>query len=930
MSSKALAIGVSSLKAKSQKMDVIANNLANLNTTAFKQGAVNYEESFYDTLKAASQAAGNIGGTNPMTIGNGVQIGSITNLFTQGNRITTGRTLDFMVQGNDFMVVKNGIDDSLMLTRNGAFQLDGDMTLVDNLGNQVQGFAVDRETGVVASSASSISIPPGNIQPHATTEVNLEANIDSSAVENVANSNTNAWEIFSAGENFGHLEISAAGGSGSRSLYGSGYYQDSVIYQDTAATINGGLATLTLSGAPIGLIDGFRVGDKVSVLQGTVQEQKSILAVNTATSTITFDTALSGTFSAATASITNLTNGYATMGSSGATNINNDVLRSQVSLIDADGKLLASFYRVANSPQQYSRATANVSGGSTMTVGLGEFTDMAGLANAIELALSDTQLTNYAASSNLSISYDKYGQVTFSGSGLVQTFRLVVNAENTEMLDRFSGIAITDNAALATTQARVDSSGEVIAPPALALGARAATASKAWYGTTGLENYGYTSTAPATEYGEFAGLHLYSGADGTGFGILQMSMVNGLGQTVNTQFQLVPRAADPNNNEFTTLGDLTQLLQNTLRSNQFSTVADAGSLINDASASVTLSNGRLTVSTTNGTFNNLKINPMNSAGNSDYGVSRSDQVSFGTVLGELTQGVNGKQGVSNQFLQADIMAATKVFDSQGNEHTMMSYMVKDRSSGLTNIEWKYRNALNPTLNTFAETDIADKSIYGTTFNTVSDSNGSSGVLAFDVQTGSVLGTNAAGSDSRYRDNAKITFTPQMASQQADALSIAIDLTAMTSYNGKSSIIGQNVDGFPMGSLVRIISEENTGNISGVYSNGKTRVLAKLGLMSITNPEGLQKIGSSYYSQTPNSSRGGNTKGLDQIFAVGAQAPASSDSVQSKINGGALEASNVDMTEQITQMIETQRDFSASGKSITTADEMLQEALSLKR
>jgi len=153
---------------------------------------------------------------------------------------------------------------------------------------------------------------------------------------------------------------------------------------------------------------------------------------------------------------------------------------------------------------------------------------------------------------------------------------------------------------------------------------------------------------------------------------------------------------------------------------------------------------------------------------------------------------------------------------------------------------------------------------------------------------------------------------------------------LTSYNGQNTVIGTNIDGYGMGSLVRIVTEENTGNINGVYSNGKIRTLAKLGLMSISNPEGLEKTGSSYYTQTPNANAGGNSKGIDQIFAVGAQSPASSDSVTSKIHGGALEASNVDLTEELTDMIITQRSFSASGKIITTTDDMLQEALNLKR
>ena len=925
MSFKGLQIGVSGLQSQSKKMEIVSNNLANLNTSGFKKAKVNFKDAFYDTIKNASGATGNLGGTNAVQTGGGVSIASVDSVFTQGARNSTGRDLDFMIEGDDFFVSKNGADGNLMLTRNGNFGLDGKMQLVDTLGNKVQGFNVNPESGAIDAAAGNITIPSAAISPNATTIINAKDNLDSSVVENVAEKSTAAWDLFSGGENFGNMSLSVPGGAGSRVNYGSGFYEDNTVYKDAAATLDGTLSVVTLNAAPTNLVEGFKVGDKVSVLQGANQVQRTITAINTGTRQVTLSAAAPAGFAAGTLAITNLSDGASARGTSGTASIHNDVLNSQISMIDKDGNLVASFYRVSGHPAEYSRATANVSGGTTITVGMGEFTNIGELKEGMERALRDAQLSNYAASTDLSIGLDKFGKINFSGTGLVQDFRLVMNADNTEMLDRFASIAMTDSGAIATTQARVDASGNVIAPPSLAMATRTVHSSKQWYSTTGLENYGFNTNNQSTEYGEFAGLKVDNGATGAGYGVLELSMTNALGQAKTQQFKLVPRDPDPNTFEFSTMGELSFLLQTALRGADFSTTAVDGALMADQTASSSFNDGRLSISTTNGVFDNLKLTAINTATTAT--ITRSDSMNFGTVLGALSTGINGKNGASNQFIQADARSQSLVFDSQGNEHTVVTHFVRDRSSGLTNVEWKYKNSLNLNLNTFSAENTTDKGVYGNTYNSIEDTASSSGVLAFDITSGDVLGTNT---DSRYKMAGDIKFTAQKNSQEANGSNISLDFKNLTSFNGKMTVIANNIDGYSMGNLVRISSEQNTGYINGVYSNGKIRVLAKLGLMSIPNAEGLKKVGSSYYEQTTNSSGGFVSKGLDQVFYVGAESPASSDSIQSKIHGGSLEASNVDLTEELTDMIVTQRSYSASGKVITSTDDMLQEALNLKR
>lgn len=922
MSFRGLMTGVTGLQSQSYKMEVIGNNLANVNTAGFKKSNVVFHESFSEVIKNASGGDGNnLKGTNPMSIGSGVTIGSVDKVFSQGSRVQTSRTLDFMIEGNDFFAVQNGTNGALMLTRNGNFQLDGGGTLVDSLGNQVYGFNVDRETGEVDSVAGAVEIPSGSIKPNATTSMFYEANLDSSLIEETIGDKSNAWEVFSGGENFGNMTMALTGEGTSREVYGSGYYQDSILIRDDSATFSTASPNdFTASSATIA--GGFAVDDVVSILAGSDQIRATITAVAGTTITTDVDLQAAG-FSNGTVEVTNLSTKTDSVGTSATGGFQGDVLKSQIAMVDSNGNLLASFYRVAGPPAEYTRATATLDDSSEITIGIGEFSNMKELRDLFERALRDSDLTNKGTlSSNLIVKLDKFGSLTFAGTGMVSEFMLVINQDNTEMRDRFDGMVVTTNPE--NTQAVLDANGEITSAPAM-VDTRSSSASKEWFNVDGLEVYGYNDSMQTTEYGEYAGLRLDGGSSGAGFGVLRLSHVNALGETKVTDFKLVPRDARRSYGEFTTMGELAKLIELKLKEEEFSSIADGGSLLADETVSVNIIGGRISVSTASGSFRDLKINAVNnSTDDNSLGIDRSDEQNFGTVLGELASGVNGRMGVSNKFIDPDATIRTRVFDSQGNEHTVDTFLIRDRSAGLTNIEWKFKNTLNPNLNTFASDNTDVASVYNSTYNSIEDSNNSRGVIAFDIDSGIVL---SATHDGRYTDKGTLNFLPAHFSQEAKQSEITIDFSQLTSYNGNNTAIGHNEDGFAMGELVRLATEDINGHILGVYSNGQIRTLAKIGLMHIGNPGGLEKVGSSYYMQTNNSDGDAAIKGIDQIYSVSNK---NVDTIKSKIFGNALEASNVDLTEDLTEMIITQRAYSASGKIISTSDEMLREALGLRR
>src|ERR1700732_918363 len=121
MTMDALYSGVTGLQANQQMLDVVGNNLANSNTTGFKELRTNFSDLIYQNLtQAAASNATTPGGTNPIQVGSGVQVSSLTPNFQQGTLQTTGNELDMALQGNGFFVVRNGSPP--LYTRAGSFR----------------------------------------------------------------------------------------------------------------------------------------------------------------------------------------------------------------------------------------------------------------------------------------------------------------------------------------------------------------------------------------------------------------------------------------------------------------------------------------------------------------------------------------------------------------------------------------------------------------------------------------------------------------------------------------------------------------------------------------------------------------------------------------------------------------------------------------
>ncbi len=191
---RSLYSGVAGLKTHQTKMDVIGNNIANVNTTAFKSSSVTFADLMSQTTQSASgaNASTGVGGVNARQIGLGVKSGAINvNITGQGSAQSTGNPFDIMITGDNFFVVSDGLAN--YFTRDGSFYVDGVGNLcMTSTGYNVMGWGVDPETMTIKQdtvqalrimSSDNLTYPPeatyrgtvSGILDKNDTDVNSEA-----------------------------------------------------------------------------------------------------------------------------------------------------------------------------------------------------------------------------------------------------------------------------------------------------------------------------------------------------------------------------------------------------------------------------------------------------------------------------------------------------------------------------------------------------------------------------------------------------------------------------------------------------------------------------------------------------------------------------------------------------------------------------------
>jgi len=180
--SLALSAGVTGLQAHQKMLDVAGNNLANVNTTAFKASSITFSELLSETVKKASQPTSTVGGTNPQQMGTGVGIAGISPNMSQGSIVNTGNPLDLALEGEGYFVVSDG--QQSIFTRAGAFAVDANSIMVDPAtGYRVQRIGATGESdGFQITGDSDLHVPFGTPMPaQLTSTVTISGNLSSDA-----------------------------------------------------------------------------------------------------------------------------------------------------------------------------------------------------------------------------------------------------------------------------------------------------------------------------------------------------------------------------------------------------------------------------------------------------------------------------------------------------------------------------------------------------------------------------------------------------------------------------------------------------------------------------------------------------------------------------------------------------------------------------
>lgn len=179
------------------------------------------------------------------------------------------------------------------------------------------------------------------------------------------------------------------------------------------------------------------------------------------------------------------------------------------------------------------------------------------------------------------------------------------------------------------------------------------------------------------------------------------------------------------------------------------------------------------------------------------------------------------------------------------------------------------------------------------------------------------GWSVAGTDGTNNGATNLAFTNGALTGPAGLTvgGVAIDLSSLTGYADLTTVAFKDQNGRQAGTLESFTLSQD-GTLMGLFSNGDKQAVGRIALATFVNPGGLEKAGGSGYRASVNS-------GNPQLGGPG-------DAGLGSLQGGSLEMSNVDLSQEFTNLIVAQRGFQANARIITTSDEVLQELTNLKR
>ncbi len=174
----AMFTGLSGLNTNQFRIDTVGDNIANVNTTAFKASRANFENQLALTLGEGTAPGDVLGGTNPTQIGRGSALASVQRNFVSGTVETTGVPTDMAIEGDGFFIVNTPTGQAY--TRDGTFKLDAEKYLTTADGYRVQGYGTDDNFAIVTDTLTDLQVPLGTLSSaRATSAVEMDGNLNS-------------------------------------------------------------------------------------------------------------------------------------------------------------------------------------------------------------------------------------------------------------------------------------------------------------------------------------------------------------------------------------------------------------------------------------------------------------------------------------------------------------------------------------------------------------------------------------------------------------------------------------------------------------------------------------------------------------------------------------------------------------------------------
>lgn len=923
--SQALFSAISGLTNHQRAMDNLGNNLANVNTVAFKKGVFQFRTLLEQTLsgaQAADEGTGR-GAVNAVAVGLGTQTGSINKTFSQGNIDVTGNQQDMAIEGNGYFVLRNGTGTAL--TRDGTFYLGSDGSLLAGAGLQVQG--VLAEDGVIpaAGDVEDVVINIGETGAAVeTTQVSLTGNLNSNVeVATGLRLAANKAAILADPDLSGYLgdvNSATAGATG----------QDDDTWNALAAGsdgyINGGAVQTT---AALAASDGS--GEAIP-LTGQLYFVRSDSGSGGAVNVDNFSLNTAGYDSQNTWA-------FRVTGAAGAYTL-------EVATDATFGTIVASTAATAEGTDNVALTTT--AAGALLGFGasgfdgrvdfgsnLGTFADGV-LTGSEDVDLKDLQylsgttwvqpfrnIDSDDTPNDITVSFRKGGrkhEVTFTysdegyileggGSQVVQSTTLKDFMRfMTGSLDQTASVSsIADVQNSANTRLTGGVMGTIQVAGKVGTEITGGTSS---YSVPPETAGSFTRTGVDTATPYFGAFSDSDGGSGVSTSVTNWDLTASGWATQDTwYYEVVANGANWDVNVYSDASLTTQVAT--------STGAAPGGVA--AGGTATFAAGAFS-----GSVQLAAVVTAGADGVLNRGID-SNNFSIVSNLGE-ENAITDIEITYNNVLYSDMFstdptyaevqggaASTNlvVYDSLGNPKNITDQLtLVARDSNFSTWRW-YADSTDDTDNEWQYAE--------STGSITSNLNVGTGTIRFDSQGRFVSGAELSESkgitvtleDQGVNNSIQIDLVEGLSASATQDL----DYSFLTQVATDTDFNLREQDGSAPGTLDTFTTSED-GVIQGVFSNGQVQSLARLSLALVPNENGLLASGENLYITSPAS--GEAQVGFANVGGRGA------------IRAGALEGSNVDLSEEFTKLITTQRGFQANTRVVTTSDEMLVELVNMKR